>query len=264
MDAGRWLFRHRAWLPVVLLGLVLSQVWASASRAAEVPSAWTGICLGVSLVGFALRAYALGHAAPRTSGRDRDRFLAESLNTTGAYSVTRHPLYFANVVMWVGPVLVPRSAWLLAVVLLACWLVYGRIILAEEDFLRREFGGEYLEWARRTPAFLPSPRRWVPPARPFNLRAVLRREYSSLFQLVLVFVAINALQWRAASGQWRLSPFWLGTLSGGTAVAGLFRLLWKRTRLLQDPVPETKEPARQSRAGPDVVAGDAGVPSRLT
>jgi protein-S-isoprenylcysteine O-methyltransferase Ste14 len=264
MDAGRWLFRHRAWLPVALLGLVLAQIGVSASRTAEVPVAWTFACLGVSLLGFALRVHALGHAAPRTSGRDRDRFLAESLNTTGAYSVTRHPLYLANLLMWLGPVLVPRSAWLLAAVLVACWLFYRRILLAEEDFLRREFGGAYRDWAGRTPAFLPAPGRWVPPARPFNLRAVLRREYSSLFQLVLVFVAINALQWRAATGQWRLSPFWLGMLIGGSATAGLLRLLWKRTGILQDPVPETKEPARQSRAGPDVVAGDAGVPSRLT
>ena len=262
--SGRWLFRHREFLPVLLLLPVLWQAWRRAAASGEVTLAWPVACFVVSLLGLAFRAYTVGHAAPRSSGRDRDRFLAETLNTTGAYSLTRHPLYLSNVLMWMGPVLVAQSAWLVVVVALACWLFYERIILAEEEFLRQEFGATYLEWAGRTPAFLPSPRGWRRPARPFNARAVLRREYSGFFQLSLVFVAINALQWRAATGRWALGPFWLGILLVGVTVAGLLRLLWKRTGLLRDALPQTKGPARQSRTGPDVVAGDAGVPSRPT
>lgn len=262
--SGRWLFRHREYLPVLLLVPVLWQVWVRAAAAGAVSLAWPLACFVVSLLGLAFRGYTVGHAAPRSSGRDRNRFLAETLNTTGAYSLTRHPLYFANVVMWLGPVLVPRSAWLVAVITLACWLFYERIIFAEEEFLRQEFGAAHLAWAGRTPAFLPSPRGWTPAARAFNLRAVLRREYSGFFQLVLVFVAINAMQWRAATGRWALTPFWLWSLVAGVAVAGLLRLLWKRTPLLRDEAPQTKGPARLSRTGPDVVAGDAGVPSRPT
>jgi protein-S-isoprenylcysteine O-methyltransferase Ste14 len=271
VESGRWLFRRRAYLPVALLPVVLAQVWATARRGAGVEVPWTFACFLVSLVGLGIRAYAVGHAAPQSSGRERQRYLAEDLNTTGAYSVTRHPLYLANALMWLGPVLVPRTWWLLAVIGLACWLFYERITFAEEEFLRASFGERHLQWARRTPSFLPSWRHWSPPTRPFNLRSVLRREYSALFQLVLVFGAINALQWRASTGRWALSPFWLWTLVTGVGASAVLRLLWKRTTLLQDrpraeagPNQETKRPARQSRTGPDAVAGDAGVPSRPT
>ena len=138
----------------------------------------------------------------------------------------------------------------------------------------RNSGQRYVDWADRTPAFLPAFGRWRAPSDPFNFRVVLRREYSGLFQLVLAFAVLNARQWQIASGRWTLSPFWAGALVIGTVVAGALRILRKRTHWLEDrpgatdpdetELPETKWPARQSRAGQDVVAGDAGVPSRPT
>jgi len=272
--AGHWLFRWRGYLPAVLLALVLTQMRPVAGQPTEVPLAWPLFCFGVSLAGLAIRAYTVGHAAPGTSGRNRSGQLAAQLNTTGAYSVVRHPLYLGNAVTWLGPALVPGVWWLVVLVGLVCWLHYERIMLAEEEFLRAEFGRSYLEWADRTPAFLPSLRNWRAPSTPFNVRVVLRREYSGLFQLVLAFAVLNARQWQLATGHWALSPVWAGLLAAGTLVAGGLRMLRKRTHLLEDraaapdpdesELPETKWPARQSRTGQDVVAGDAGVPSRPT
>jgi len=95
-----------------------------------------------------------------------------------------------------------------------------------------------------------------------------------VFQLVLAFAVLNARQWQLATGRWRLGPVWAGALAAGTVVAGSLRMLRKRTHLLEDratapdseetELPETKWPVRQSRTGQDVVAGDAGVPSRPT
>jgi len=232
--SGRWLFRRRAFLPAALLAVVLAEVWVTASRTPDVPLGWPLACFLLSLLGLVIRGHAVGHAAPHSSGRDRDRLLAEELNTTGAYSLTRHPLYLGNALMWLGPVLVPRNAWLVAVITLVCWMFYERILFAEEAFLREAFGQRYLAWAGKTPSFFPSWRHWTPAVRPFNHRAVLRREYSALFQLVLVFGAINALQWRASTGRWALSPFWLGTVVAGVVASAMLRLLWKRTALFRD------------------------------
>jgi protein-S-isoprenylcysteine O-methyltransferase Ste14 len=274
LRSGRRLFRWRGYLPAALLALVLAVMGPVPGHPAEVPLAWPLACFGISLVGLAIRAYTIGHAAPRSSGRGRGEQLADELNTTGAYSLLRHPLYLGNVVAWLGAALVPGIWWLAVLVVLVCWLHYERIALVEEEFLRDRFGQRFLDWAERTPAFLPTLRTWRAPALRFNLRGVLRREYSALFQLVLTFAALNARQWQVTTGHWALSPFWAGALVAGTLIAGGLRWLWKRTRLLDDPLPafspavpelpETKWPARQSRTGQDVVAGDAGVPSRPT
>ena len=272
--AGHWLFRRRGSLPAALVVLVLWQVRPVAGHPADVPLAWPLACFGLSLVGLAIRAHTIGHAARRSSGRGRAEQLADDLNTTGAYSLVRHPLYLGNVIAWLGVALVPRIWWLAVLVALVCWPYYERIMLAEEEFLRTRFGQRFLDWVDRTPAFLPTFRNWRAPALPFNLRGVLRREYSGLFQLVLTFAILNARQWQVTTGQWALDPFWAGVLVAGTLIAGGLRFAWKRTRLLEDPppasssavpdLPETNWPARQSRTGQDVVAGDAGVPSRPT
>jgi protein-S-isoprenylcysteine O-methyltransferase Ste14 len=252
VESGHWLFRHRGVLPLVGLPLLLSQLGsvAVAGQPPAVPLAWPLACFGISLAGLALRAYTVGCAAPGTSGRNRTEQVAESLNTTGAYSLVRHPLYLANAVIWLGPVLYPHGMWHAAVLGLGFWLYYERIMFAEEDFLREKYGEAYLDWARRTPAFLPNFRGWVPPARRFSLRAVLRREYSGLLMVVLVFAGLNALEWRISFGHWHVDPFWAWALAAAALVAVALRGLRKLTPLLEDE-PEGLRLERKGR--PDSV-----------
>jgi len=235
--SGQWLFRRRSWLPLLGVPLLLSQMRSVAVPGAPeaIPLRWPLLCFGVSLLGLALRAYIVGCAAPGTSGRNRVRQVAESLNTTGAYSVARHPLYLANALMWLGPVLYPRGTWLAAVLALAFWLYYERIMFAEEEYLRDKYGPAFLAWAARTPAFVPDFRRWIPPATPFNWLAVLRREYSGLLVLALVFAGLNAIEWRISFGRWRVDPIWSGTLIVAAGAAAVLRSLRHRTSLLDDP-----------------------------
>ena len=91
--SGNWLFRWRSYLPLLLLGLSLASL-----RDFKYPGGshvWDLVWeLGSSVVGFlgvALRAYAVGCAPHRTSGRNAREQIADSLNTTGPYSVVRHP-----------------------------------------------------------------------------------------------------------------------------------------------------------------------------
>lgn len=99
---GNWLFRWRSYLPVVLISLVMFSMYLN--RAALLPGnwQWAAICLFISSVGEGIRIFVVAHSASRTSGRNVKRQIAESLNTTGAYSLIRHPLYFANFLMWIG------------------------------------------------------------------------------------------------------------------------------------------------------------------
>ncbi len=193
---------------------------------------WETLCLVVALAGLGVRAYVAGHVPQGTSGRNTRSQICETLNTDGAYSMVRHPLYLGNFLIWLGVALVPRSAWLLLLVAAAFWIYYERIMYAEEEFLRSKFGERYLHWARTTPAFLPNPRLFRRPSLPFSLRTVLRRECSSWFGVIASFALLETMANSSAQGRLGLGAAWttLVTICGLTYVA--LRCMKRRTRWL--------------------------------
>ena len=232
---GDWLFRRRAFLPflgIPLLALAFYQFsypWGSRSLDLILDMVY----LGVSAAGMAVRAYVAGQTPRRTSGRNTTKGqVAQFLNTTGMYSMTRHPLYLANFLIGLGPVLFFHSWWLVLVYVFLFWVYYERIIFAEEEFLRAKFGDAYLEWAVRTPAFLPDVRKWRPPTLPFCWRTVLKREYQTLFHLVIVFTAIEVIEDALVERRIAVEPFWV-VIFGLTLIFYLaVRILRKQTNIL--------------------------------
>src|SRR5690349_5318517 len=194
VTTGEWLFRWRSYLPVVLLVPVVAVTWARGHTGLRPVPDRTGdaFCLAVAMLGVVVRGIAIGSAPAGTSGRNTaEGQVASTVNTTGMYSVVRHPLYLGNFLNWMGVALFPRSGWLAVVIALAFWLYYERIMFAEEEFLRGKFGDAYERWAAETPAFLPDPRRWRAPTLPFSGRNVLKREYSAVFGVVACLTALD-------------------------------------------------------------------------
>lgn len=228
-QSGNWLFRWRSYLPLILLVPLTAEL---AAHPRIPPASWQIVCGAVAALGLLVRAWTIGHTPHGTSGRNTRQQVAESLNTTGAYSLVRHPLYVGNYLMWLGIALFVGSAWVAIVVSLAFWLYYERIMLAEEEFLRRIFGQSYEEWAAHTPAFIPSFRHWTPPALPFSLRNVLRREYSGLFATVALFTLLVVLADLLRDGELAPHPAWYGIFAGGLVVYLTLRTLKRHTRLL--------------------------------
>ena len=75
---------------------------------------------------------------------------------------------------------------------------------------------EAMEWAARTPAFLPSHLRWVTPKLPFSARNVLRREYSGFFGLMATFVLLEVVSDYAATGGFQWDPVWGGIFAASS------------------------------------------------
>lgn len=232
---GEWLFRRRSHLPLVMLAVVLASLsgfrYPRSDHALDL--LWELACLGVGLAGLAIRIVTVGYAARGTSGRNTHAQEAESLSTTGPYSVVRHPLYLGNYLMWMGPALFPRSVIVAVLVSLTFWLYYERIMFAEEEFLRRRFGSQFEDWAVVTPAFLPGLRRWRRPAVPFSLREVLRREYSGFFGLVMTFAMLEVVSDVAATGRVQLDGFWAASFGVALAVYLTLLVLKRWTSLLR-------------------------------
>ena len=161
---GNWLFRWRSYLPFALLVPLLAafRTFDDPNHDPNLQQWWTIVCIGVSLAGLALRAIAVGSAAPNTSGRNTHGQVADAVNTTGIYSVVRHPLYLGNYLMWLGITMYCHNGWLVAVFTLMFFLYYERIMMAEENYLSGKFGAAFTEWAARTPAFIQRWSQWQP------------------------------------------------------------------------------------------------------
>jgi protein-S-isoprenylcysteine O-methyltransferase Ste14 len=238
---GDRLFRWRSYLPLILLPAAILALLDSGFLVRAFgelgEEAWDGFAFLVAVLGFGVRVLTVGFVPSGTSGRNTREQRANVLNTSGAYSMVRNPLYLGNFLMLVGFALDTQSCWFALVACLAFTLYYERIVHAEETFLAQKFGAEYLNWAERTPAFLPNLRLWRRPDLPFSLRAVLRREYNGFYLIVVVFFAMDAFGDLAAGGesvgQWlREDSFWPALFAAGSVAYLVLRLLKKKTAML--------------------------------
>ncbi len=231
---GSFLFRWRSYLPLLGLPLVLL-----AMRSFGYPfgshlydTLWDLFSFAVSFSGLAIRALTVGFVPPGTSGRNTKCQKATRLNTTGAYSLVRHPLYLGNFVIVVGASLFVRNFWLSLVVVLGFALYYERIISAEESFLLEKFGKEFTEWARGTPLIIPSFRNWNSPDRPFDWRMVLRREHSGFFGIVATFVFLEIFGDYIIHRRFTIDPVWGAIFAIGLVVFLSLVFLKKKTKVL--------------------------------
>ena len=239
---GNWLFRWRGQLPLLLLPLagiaVLDSEYFLSVFGESGEDAWEVFCLFVSLVGLCIRGFTVGYVPKGTSGRSTSAQRAETLNTTGPYSLVRNPLYLGNYLVLLGFVLAIKVWWFVPLTCLAFAVYYERIILAEETFLQQKFGKAYAHWAARTPAFFPNFRLWRKPELAFSIRNVLRREYNGFFLIVVFFTSneiIYDLLFEGESpAEWLASELaWLTFFGAGTAVFLVLRTLKRHTRLLR-------------------------------
>lgn len=231
---GNWLFKRRGWIPIFLFIPAALVIWFDPREWISFNNpAWSLGCLAVTFLGLAVRIWAIGHTPRGTSGRNtKEGQIAEKLNTTGVYSVLRHPLYLGNFLMWLGVILYVGNASLLIFMVAFFWIYYERIMFAEEAFIRRKFGDVFLSWAAETPAFIPRFRKYRKPELPFSLKNVLKREYTGFFLSVFSFSLINFLKYRSYHQTTDLDPLWLFLLPFSMVVYIVLRSLKKNTTLL--------------------------------
>lgn len=143
-----------------------------------------GFC--VALLGQGCRALAVGQVENiRRGGRTREgegrrrQVFARRLIRHGVYAHTRNPLYLGNLLIILGLGLIANNSWWYLIVFPAFFFVYWSIVQAEEDFLLRQFGQEYIEYRHAVNRFLPrlAGLRRSCAWHPIDWRRVLRKEY---------------------------------------------------------------------------------------
>ena len=200
--AGNFIFHWRnAMFPLVFLAVAAASK-PLAPFGDERADLWMdAVGLAIALAGQALRFAVIGLAYIVRGGKDR-RIHADDLVVDGFFAHSRNPLYLGNMMILAGLLVVLNSP--------AGWLVgapfylfaYWAITLAEENFLRGQFGAAYDAYCGRVRnRFWPKLAGLGATMRSmeFNWRRVVRKEYGSTFSWFTTFLAL--LVWeRAARG----------------------------------------------------------------
>jgi protein-S-isoprenylcysteine O-methyltransferase Ste14 len=192
---GNQFFKYRGQIPVLffLLAFFLMHYFPAQNKWLDQSN--TLIAVSLVVLGHLIRALAVGKRAAHTSGRNRDEQVAEALNSTGIYSMVRHPLYLGNITTYMGWVVFTGIDWLIPAMLIGFLFYYRFIIYAEEQFLTRKFGQDYLDWKSATPLLLPAFWKFKANPQPFSFKTVLENEYSGIAASMTTAWVLLAFQW---------------------------------------------------------------------
>lgn len=232
--SGNWLFRRRSWLPAFLVIAGIIVLYLTNRQAILYDSTEELVFLGISLLGEAVRIITVGFVPGGTSGRNTAAGqIADELNTSGIYSLVRHPLYVGNFLMWLGPVLFLRSLMAILFFILVYWLYYERIMFAEEQFLRRKFGEIYDKWSENVKAVIPRFKGYIKPALSFSVKTVLKREHNSFINIFVIFVTLDLFRNYFLSETVYLTPMWIYLGIPAFLLWSVIRLIHKKTGWLE-------------------------------
>ncbi|MEY4974797.1 MAG: hypothetical protein RLZZ55_1591 [Bacteroidota bacterium] len=231
---GNQFFKYRGQIPalIFLAAFILmhifpeTDIWLNSTN--------TYLALLLVIIGHLIRALAVGKRAAHTSGRNRDEQVAEALNSTGIYSMVRHPLYLGNITTYMGWVVFTGIWWLIPIMLVVFLFYYRFIIYAEEQFLTRKFGQDYLDWKSATPLLLPAFWKFKTNPQPFSFKTVLENEYSGIAASMTTAWVLLAFQWYVL-GQFQEKSLLILAMALFIAVFTLgLRYLKKKTQFFKD------------------------------
>ena len=222
---GKFLFRFRSFTPLPLIALTFIFF-----KPLSPSPLWTAIGLIIACTGEGIRMIAVGYAGSGTSGREN--FLkAESLNTTGLYSLVRNPLYLGNGLIFAGLLTIYAQPLALAISIISLFLQYHFIVLSEETFLRERYGQDYANYCSHVRRWFPRFKDYAPPARRFDGKKVFFKENDSCFNLLLAVLLISAWKERFFLGQVRHGLFF-----GGAALSLILFYAWVKIQKKKRPV----------------------------
>lgn len=232
--SGAWLFRYRSFVPLAAVPLVVAALWSFTFIGDRhgYDEIWDVFSMLIAFAGLAVRALTIGYSAKGTSGRVTHQQVAETLNTTGMYSVVRHPLYLGNYLIVLGTAVYFHTWWMPILATCLYALYYERIMFAEEAFLSRRFGETFERWADATPSIMPRWRDWRQPDAAFKWRKVLRREYTGFFGVIAAFCSLEFAGDSIVGKHWQFDLPWVVLFVFGATVYVVLRTLKKHSRLL--------------------------------
>ncbi len=182
-------FKYRSYTPIPFLIIML--VFQEAD--------WISIVIGlvIAIIGESFRLWGVCYAGSetRTTGSVGGTYLIVS----GAFSYLRNPLYFGNILMYLGIGVMSMALfpYLQIIALIFFFIQYHFIINEEEQYLQKTFGEEYSDYKKNVPRLFPK----LSPYKnksiqqpPLNIKAGLRSERRTLQAFGIVTLILICLK----------------------------------------------------------------------
>ena len=229
---GQWLFRYRSFIPLVLFVFVFLVIYFDLDKFYTfTPHIYC--CIIISIMGVFVRCCAVGDSHKNTSGRNRVTQVADDINTTGIYSLLRHPLYLGNYLIWLGMSLFTGSLLITLFAFLFFWRYYEIIMFTEEEYLRGKFGQKYEDWANRVPAVIPNGKNYVKNATMFSIKKVIRKENDGVYAIVLGYFYVRFITDFSKGEMINIHDPWVYTVGVATILYIIVKILKKKTNILK-------------------------------
>ena len=208
IKSGNFFFKYRSYIPFIILIPLMVYIYIFPKLFFTSNENWLYICLLISFSGQMIRIITVGFTPLGTSGRNTKKQVARVLNTTGIYSLVRHPLYLGNYLIWFGLILYCYNIFSLVIVSIYYYYYYQKIMYAEEDFLITKFNSNYYQWSKNVPSFIPKIHGYVKSTYIFNIKNIIIREYANISAIILSYLLISYYSFLMTSNQEPLLNQW--------------------------------------------------------
>jgi protein-S-isoprenylcysteine O-methyltransferase Ste14 len=121
-------------------------------------------------------------------------YKSNTLITTGPYSICRNPLYFFSLMGGIGLGLSTETVTIALIITAAFLLLYPFVIWSEEKGLRARYGDRYDSYARNTPRFFPSLKRFCEPEEYTVRTRAFRRRVSDSMCFIWVVAVLELIE----------------------------------------------------------------------
>ena len=111
-------------------------------------------------------------------------------------------------------------------------LYYERVIFAEEAFLRKKFGEEFIAWASVTPVLFPKFSHYKKAELPFCWKNVIRKEYQTIFAFICALLAMEIFSDLIIRQRFELDLAWKIIFLTSCLFYLTIRIITKKTNLL--------------------------------
>ncbi|MFZ5996978.1 MAG: methyltransferase family protein [Nitrospirota bacterium] len=204
--AGAYLFKYRSY-QFFIMGLILFEERPHFQYITD-SLLYELFCVGVAFCGVVIRTLTIAFVREGTSGRNTRTQKACELNTTGAYSIVRNPLYVGNYLILLGVSLLAQNHEVVILNSVIFISIYLPIILTEEAFLLDKFGAHYIDYAKSVNCVIPSLKNFKRPDRKFNGKMVLKREHDTWLTTILSLIFVELLREYGTKGRIELHTEW--------------------------------------------------------